>query len=158
MCSYIAFIFCMLLFFKIECEISVWVGIGYWVTPATIFFSKIENTLGTQDTLTDCVSHDSFVWNSIFTKFLTIAFHNIFFYYHFIIYNEIYKFSVCLCCVKPILLFLSTAVAYQRFLEDVCYCCTVKAHVLELYLQFRVRVLFPLFWQGSWFRMSSGKL
>lgn len=71
------------------------------------------------------------------------------FHYHFVIYNEIYKFSVCLCYVKPILLFLSTAIAYQRFLEDVCYCCTAKAHILELYLQFRDRVLFPLFWQGS---------
>ena len=56
--------------------------------------------------------------------------------------------SVCLCYVKPTLLFLSTAVAYQRFL-DMCYCCIVKAHILELYLLFRVRMFFPLFWQGS---------
>ena len=30
-----------------------------------------------------------------------------------------------------------------------CYCCTVKSYSLELYLQFSVRELFPLFWQGS---------
>lgn len=47
---------------------------------------------------------------------------------------------------------------YIKSSLKMCYCCTVKSYILELYLQFRVRELFSWFWQGSWFRMSDGKL
>lgn len=76
----------------------------------------------------------------------------------FILYNEIYEFiqmSVLYVNTYPVILLYNS---YMSRFPRKCYCCAAKSYILELYLQFRVRELFSLFWQGSWFRMSDGKL
>lgn len=66
--------------------------------------------------------------------------------------------SKCLCSVNTYpVIFLYNAL-HVKGSQKICYGWTVNSYILELYLQFRVRELFSLFWQGSRFRMSNRKL
>lgn len=61
-----------------------------------------------------------------------------------------------LCKYLPF--YFSLQLLYIKGSQKMCYFCTVKHYSLELYLQFIVRALFSLFWHGSRFKMSNGKL
>lgn len=78
-------------------------------------------------------------------------------HYHLFFIMKFMNLSKCRCSVNtsPVIFLYNS---YMSRVPRKCYCCAAKSYILELYLQFRVRELFSLFWQGSWFRMSDGKL